>query len=124
VRKRKGNGFEREVVRALQRAGLAAGRVPLSGELPGYEGDVSAPVRGVSRKLQCWRRRRSFSPLYEALDGHYGVVVRDDGRAALIVLPLGAFAALACNGRGGSEMRELASGLDRSRQWNPPLRAH
>jgi hypothetical protein len=51
--KRKGNGFEREVVHALRRAGLAAERVPLSGQLPGYEGDVSVPVRGVERKLQC-----------------------------------------------------------------------
>jgi hypothetical protein len=77
--KRKGNGFEREVVRALRRAGVAAGRVPLSGQLPGFEDDVSVPVRGVERKLQYRRRRSSFTSLYDALAGHFGLVVRDDG---------------------------------------------
>jgi hypothetical protein len=53
---------------------------PLSGQLPGYKGDVSVLVRGGDRKLQCRRRRRSFTCLYDAFAGHYGLVVRDDGR--------------------------------------------
>jgi hypothetical protein len=91
----KGNNFEREVVNALQAAGLAAERVPLSGQLPGYQGDVSVPVRGVDVTLQCKRRRRSFTSLYDAIDGHYAAVLRDDGKPALVVLPLDAFAMLA-----------------------------
>jgi hypothetical protein len=63
---------------------------------------VSVQVRGVHRKLQCRRRRRSFTRLYDALDGHYGLVVRDDGRAALVVLPLETFAALC----GGDELAD------------------
>ena len=83
------------MVHALQRAGLADERVPLSGQLPGFKGDAPVPVSGVDRKLQCRSRRRSFTSLYDGLEGHFAVVVRDDGRDALVVLPLEAFAALA-----------------------------
>jgi hypothetical protein len=69
--------------------------MPLSGQLPGYRGDVSCPVLGIDQTLQCKRRRRSFTSLYDALDGHYAAVLRDDGKPPLVVLPLEAFAALA-----------------------------
>ena len=49
----------------------------------------------MTRKRQCRRRRCSFARLYDALDGAYGLVVRDDGRAALVVLPPETFPALA-----------------------------
>jgi hypothetical protein len=94
--KRKGSRFEVEVVHALQRAGLAAEKVPLSGAVGGrFAGDVSVPVRGIDRALQCKRRRRSFTSLYGAIDGHYALVLRDDGQKPLVVLSLDDFAALA-----------------------------
>jgi Holliday junction resolvase len=41
--KRKGSVFELEVVRRLQNRGLAAEKMPLSGALPNYSGDIAAP---------------------------------------------------------------------------------
>jgi hypothetical protein len=48
----------------------------------------------MGKFLQCRRWRRSFTRLDDALNGAYGLGVRDDGRAALEVLPLETFAAL------------------------------
>ena len=43
--KRKGSGCELEVVRHLQDRGLAAEKMPLSGALPNYSGDIEAVAR-------------------------------------------------------------------------------
>ncbi len=93
--RRKGVGFEREVVNFLQGHGLSAERVPLSGQLPNHRGDVSCPVRGVDRRFELKRRARGFKALYDGLgDGIYGLIVRDDSSKALVVLRLDSFAAL------------------------------
>jgi Holliday junction resolvase len=49
--KRKGDGFELEVVHFLQAAGIAAEKIPLSGAIKGgsFEGDIAVPIRGVRR---------------------------------------------------------------------------
>ena len=46
--KRKGAGFEIEVLRRLQACGLVAEKMPLSGALPNYCGDIAASIRAVS----------------------------------------------------------------------------
>lgn len=96
--KRKGSGFEREVVKALQEIGIAAAeRVPLSGAVKGgsFEGDIECPVRGINRKLECKRRARAFGTLYGWLGNNFGLVVRDDRTEPLVVLRLRDFAELA-----------------------------
>jgi hypothetical protein len=93
--KRKGRGFEREVVNVLQAHAISAERVPLSGAVGGrFAGDISCPVRGVDQTLEC-KRRRSLSGLYKALGDHYAAVLRADGQEALVVLRLEDFAQLA-----------------------------
>lgn len=94
--KRKGNGYEREVVAFLQTQGVSAERVPLSGAVKGgsFEGDIDCPVRGRKQKLECKRRRRGFKTLYSLLGANFGLVVRDDQADSLVVLRLKDFAEL------------------------------
>ena len=90
-----GSGFEREVVNTLQRHGLAAERVPLSGSAGGsYVADLTCPVLGRDRRCECKRRGGGFKTLYRWLSDHFGLVVRDDRCEALVVLRLEDFARL------------------------------
>ena len=94
--KRKGSGFEREVVKLLQDSGIAAEKVPLSGAIKGgsFESDIDCPVRGIDRKLECKRRRR-FATLYGWLGSNYALALREDNNEALIVMRLSDWADLA-----------------------------
>jgi len=95
--KRKGDGFEREVVAELQEHGIAAERVPLSGAVKtdSFDHDIRCPVRGVDRKLECKRRAQAFATLYGFIGSNYAVVVRDNRTPPLVVMRLSDFAELA-----------------------------
>jgi hypothetical protein len=95
--KRKGSGFEREVATALQALGVAAERVPLSGAVkhPKFDHDVTCPVRGVDKRLECKRRARAFATIDGMLGGNFALVVRDDRSRPLVVMTLETFAELA-----------------------------
>ena len=94
--KRKGDGFEREVVAILQGHGIAAEKIPLSGAVKGgsYEGDIRCPVRGLDRKLECKRRAQAFATLYGFIGSNYAAVVRDNRTPPLVVMRLSDFAEL------------------------------
>jgi hypothetical protein len=94
--KRKGNGFEREVVSRLQDLGIAAERIPLSGSAGGsFDHDVSCPVRGLDKKIECKRRARKFGVVDSMLGGNFALVCRDDRSRTLVVMTLENFAELA-----------------------------
>ncbi len=95
--KRKGSAFEREVVRTLVDFGVIAFKVPLSGavKFPGFDHDVRVSVRGVDRRVEAKRRKRSFGTLTKMLGDNYALVVRDDNSPTLVVLRLEDFADLA-----------------------------
>jgi Holliday junction resolvase len=95
--KRKGDGFELEVVHFLQDAGIAAEKIPLSGAVKGgsFEGDIAVPIRGVDKRLECKRRARAFGTLYGWLANHYALVVRDNRTEPLVLLRLKDFVDLA-----------------------------
>ena len=95
--KRKGSTWEREVVALLQDLGLAATRTPLSGAIkhPKFDHDVSCPVRGVDRKIECKRRKRSFQTISKMLAGNFALIVRDDNSPPLVIMSIPAFAELA-----------------------------
>lgn len=95
--KRKGNGFEREIVRLLQDWGLAAERVPLSGAVKTskFDHDITCPVRGEDWKLECKRRKRQFSTIDGWLGENGVLVCRDDNSRPLVVMTLETFARLA-----------------------------
>jgi Holliday junction resolvase len=85
----KGNRFERAIVRLLQDRGFGAERVPLSGSAGGsFQGDVTFPLLGIDRTVECKVRKDGFRELYAWLDGRDALVVRAERRDALVVLPL------------------------------------
>ena len=95
--KRKGSGFEREIVQLLQELGLAAERVPLSGAVKGgmFDRDITCPIRGIDRRIEAKRRARAFMTIDGMLGGNFALVVRDDRSRPLVILTLEAFAELA-----------------------------
>ena len=85
----KGNRAERAIVRFLQDKGFAAERVPLSGSAGGsYIGDISIPVRGRDLCAEVKVRARGFQELYKWLEGRDLLMVRQDRREPLVVVPL------------------------------------
>jgi Holliday junction resolvase len=95
--KRKGSGFEREVVELLEALGVAAERVPLSGAVKGgkFDHDISCPVRGTDRRIECKRRARAFATIDKMLGGNFALIVRDDRSRPLVVMTIEKFAELA-----------------------------
>jgi hypothetical protein len=87
--RQKGNRLERTLVRLLQNAGLGAERVPLSGSAGGsFSGDLTVPVLGVDRTVECKSRKDGFRELYSWLQASDLLIVRADRREPLVVLPL------------------------------------
>jgi Holliday junction resolvase len=87
--RQKGNRVERALVHALQEAGFAAERVPLSGAARGrFGGDLSVPLLGVDRRVEVKARGQGFRQLYAWLDGADLLIVRADRCEPLVVLPL------------------------------------
>jgi hypothetical protein len=95
--KRKGFGFEREVVALLQEMGITATRIPLSGAIkhPRFDHDVSCPVRGEDQRIECKRRARAFATIDGMLGGNFALVVRDDRSRPMVVMTLENWAKLA-----------------------------
>lgn len=85
----KGNRAERAIVHALQNAGFAAERVPLSGAARGrFGGDVSVPLLGIDRRVEVKARANGFRRLYDWLGDHDFLIVRADRCEPLVVVPL------------------------------------
>lgn len=84
--KRKGNGFEREVVKLAQAYGLDAERARGSdGRSLGHAETVDLVVEGYTIQA----KRRKAIPKWLAIAPEFdAVVTRPDGGGALIVLPL------------------------------------
>lgn len=91
----KGKRAELEVVHAFLDAGISSERVPLSGAMGSYVGDVSAAILGRDRIFEVKCRATGFRQLYQWLAGHYGLVVRADREEPLAVVRLRDLAELA-----------------------------
>ena len=92
--KRKGSGYELEIVRAHEALGIEAIKTPLSGALGGkYSGDVQ--IAGLIGEGK--RRRKGHTSLYNALEQGTGsdiMFARDDHRETLVVMPWETWAAI------------------------------
>jgi hypothetical protein len=92
--KQKGNGFEREIVDLLRVAGIKADRVPLSGAVAAFPGDVRFDLRGEQTTAECKRRKRGYKTMYGHLGNNRVLFVRDDHCEALAVMRAEDFAKL------------------------------
>ena len=87
--RQKGNRLERALIHALQHAGFAAERVPLSGAARGrFGGDLSVPLLGADRRIEVKCRSNGFKEIYRWLDGADFLIVRADRSEPLVVIPL------------------------------------
>jgi Holliday junction resolvase len=86
--RQKGVRAERSLVKLLQAYGLAAARVPLSGAMAGYPGDLLLTVLGVPRVVEVKVRRDGSKPLYDWLEGRDLLIVKADRLPPLAVVPL------------------------------------
>jgi hypothetical protein len=87
--RQKGNRLERAIVRLLQDQGFGAERVPLSGSAGGsYCGDISVPLLGIDRTIECKARANGFRELYPWLDGRDALIVKAGRREPLVIVPM------------------------------------
>lgn len=77
--KQKGDRFERAVVIALNAHGLNAKRVPLSGSMRGFKGDIHFECQGISKVIECKKRKNGFKTI-KTLRGDADVLVFADDR--------------------------------------------
>jgi hypothetical protein len=108
--RRKGVRAERALVRLLQAYGLAAARVPLSGAMAGYPGDLLLPLLGVQRVVEVKVRRDGFKPLYDWLKNRDLLVIKADRLPPLVVIPLRLAAEVALAATEGKTVGFLGKG--------------
>lgn len=85
--KQKGDRVEREIVSILKRHGIPAKRVPLSGSVSGYPGDVQACINGCELVLEV-KARKDFKTLYNWLEQRDALILKADRKEPLLVLRL------------------------------------
>lgn len=95
--KQKGSRFELAVAKAL--GGV---RVPMSGAVAAFPGDVVAEIGGRKRRLECKKRAAGFKQIYGWLRDNYALVIGADRQEPLIVLRLADFV----------ELKEYTENLD------------
>lgn len=87
-RKEKGAILERKVVDRLQEAGFAAERIAFqAGNGVGLQ-DVSVPLCGVDRLVQCKHWKVGFEPVYRALEKADIAVVQGHHKKPVVCVPL------------------------------------
>lgn len=89
--RRKGREGEKQVEKELNKYGLDAYRVPLSGALKGrFSGDIRCSIAGSEKKIEVKRRKDGFKELYKFLeqDGSDMVFARADRKGWLVIMPV------------------------------------
>lgn len=84
----KGCRFERALTTTLISHGIPAKRVPLSGAMAGFKGDVLAEIAGIERAFECKARKDGFREIYGWLDENdhvWALAIKADRRPTLIV---------------------------------------
>ena len=103
--RRKGATEERAMVRYLQAWGFAAEKSSRAG----YKGpDLSVPLLGIDRTVECKVRAKAFGQLYRWLGNSDLLVVRADRKEPLVILPMWLASEIAAEAEGHAQ-RQLAS---------------
>ena len=106
--RRKGATEERAMVRYLQARGFAAEKSSRTG----YRGpDLSVPLLGVDRSVECKVRAKAFGQLYRWLGNADLLIVRADRREPLVVIPMWLASEIAAEAEGhvSPTQRQLAA---------------
>lgn len=82
----KGARFEREIVNTLKERGYLAERIPLSGAMGSFKGDVQVKIGNRTLKFECKSLANGFKFLYSKLGDNDALILRADRQEALIVL--------------------------------------
>lgn len=94
--RQKGDRFERQCVHDLEKLGVTAERVPLSGAAGGSFGsDLIVDVCGSSERIECKTRKRAWGDLFGWLPGNFALFIKADRTDTLVVMSLENFAKLA-----------------------------
>ena len=84
--RQKGDRLERLVVGIFSESGIEAKRMPLSGSVEGFAGDVRLRVNGSELTGECKSRAASFGNLYRWIKGYDFLALKRDRDEALIVI--------------------------------------
>jgi hypothetical protein len=87
--KRRGRNLENKVVSDLQEAGFAAEKIPYQQARRSDHsvgGDVSVPLCGVDRFIECKAHKQGFEPVYRALDKADVAVVRGHHKEPVVIV--------------------------------------
>ncbi len=85
--KNKGYRVEHELTLLLKREGINAVRVPLSGAVEGFKGDLL--IEGETAEVKA--RRDGFKELYKWLEGNSYLFLKADRKPVLVVMELDTF---------------------------------
>lgn len=91
--KRKGVAYETEITKDFQEIGCAAEKVPLSGAVKTnkFDHDVTAPIMGADRKIECKIRKDGYRELYKHLAENDILAHRSNNRSSLVTMRLDFF---------------------------------
>ena len=92
--RQKGDRLERLAADILRSYGLDAKRVPLSGSMNGFKGDLELKIGETELTGECKSRANGLSKVYQWLDSNDLLVVKQDRCDPLIVMDLRRFARL------------------------------
>lgn len=93
--KQKGDRFERSAVETLNAHGLEAKKVPLSGAMAGWKGDIHFKEQGIAKVLECKSRKSGFKTLRTMLGDSDRLLVKDDRTEPLMVMRFSDYVILA-----------------------------
>jgi Holliday junction resolvase len=88
----KGARFEREVVNLLKSRGHKAERIPFSGAMGSFKGDVQVVGKHKLLRMECKWQASGFKFVYQELGDNDALLLRADGQEPLIVFRLSQWA--------------------------------
>jgi hypothetical protein len=92
--KDKGARVERYLVNRFQEMGISAKRVPLSGAMADYPGDIVLPWIGREADIEAKARADGFKELYKWIKPRKGLIVKANRQEPLVIVRINDFAEL------------------------------
>ena len=89
--RQKGDRLERFIVNELRAAGIDAYRVPLSGAMRGFKGDIHIKSSTRNLTMEAKSRKAGFKFIYDSLGDNDLLCVRVDRDDPLVIMPLSTF---------------------------------